>query len=75
MNIFVLDLNPALAAQYQADKHIVKMVLESAQLLCSPFEPDDKHGRKDSGPGNRRKPRVQNALAYGQGCFVSEYQV
>ena len=32
MNIFVLDYNPVLAAQYQADKHCVKMVLESAQI-------------------------------------------
>jgi hypothetical protein len=38
MNIFVLDLNPALAAQYQCNKHVIKMTLESAQLLCSPFE-------------------------------------
>lgn len=39
MNIFALDKSPRLAAQYQADVHVVKMVLESAQLLCSPFEP------------------------------------
>lgn len=39
MNIFVLDKDPVLAAQYQCDKHVVKMVLESAQLLCSPFKP------------------------------------
>lgn len=38
MNIFVLDKNPKLAAQYQCDKHVVKMILESAQLLCSPFD-------------------------------------
>ena len=38
MNIFVLDLSPITAAQYQADVHVVKMVLESAQLLCSPFD-------------------------------------
>lgn len=37
MNIFVLDLDPQLAAQYQVDKHVVKMVLESAQLLCSAY--------------------------------------
>lgn len=37
MNIFVLDENPALAAQYLCDKHVIKMVLESAQLLCSVF--------------------------------------
>lgn len=39
MNIFVLDLDPILAAEYQGDKHVVKMVLESAQLLCSPYDP------------------------------------
>lgn len=35
MNIFYLDKNPALAAQYHHDKHVVKMILESAQLLCT----------------------------------------
>lgn len=35
MNIFFLDQNPQLAAQYQCDKHVVKMILESAQLLCT----------------------------------------
>ena len=39
MNIFVLDLDPELAAIYQGDKHVVKMALESAQLLCAPFDP------------------------------------
>ena len=35
MNIFVLDQDPIKSAQYQADKHVVKMILESAQLLCT----------------------------------------
>lgn len=35
MNIFILDINPIKAAEYHCDKHIVKMVLETAQLLCS----------------------------------------
>ena len=35
MNIFVLDLNSSLAAQMACDKHVVKMILETAQLLCS----------------------------------------
>lgn len=35
MNIFVLDRNPVLAAKMQCDQHVVKMVLETAQLLCS----------------------------------------
>ena len=37
MNIFVLDNDPVNAARQMCNKHIVKMVLESAQLLCSPF--------------------------------------
>lgn len=35
MNIFYLDENPAIAATYHCDKHVVKMILESAQLLCT----------------------------------------
>ena len=38
MNIFVLDYNPEVAAKMQCDKHVVKMPLETAQLLCSAFE-------------------------------------
>lgn len=38
MNIFVLDNCPEFAAKYQCDKHVVKMVLETAQLLCSAHE-------------------------------------
>ena len=37
MNIFVLDRSPTKAAQLMCDKHVVKMILESAQMLCSPF--------------------------------------
>lgn len=37
MNIFVLDRNPIYAAQMQCDKHVVKMSLETAQLLCNAF--------------------------------------
>ncbi len=35
MNIFVLDLAPNIAAHYHADKHVVKMILETAQLLST----------------------------------------
>jgi hypothetical protein len=35
MNIFYLDRDPRLAAEYHCDKHVVKMILESAQLLSS----------------------------------------
>jgi hypothetical protein len=35
MNIFYLDHNPILCAQYHVDRHVVKQILEYAQLLCS----------------------------------------
>lgn len=35
INIFVLDKDPKLAASYQCNKHVVKMIIESAQLLCT----------------------------------------
>lgn len=34
MNIFVLDNDPKICAEYHCDKHVVKMILETAQLLC-----------------------------------------
>jgi len=33
MNIFALSLDPREAAEYHCDKHVVKMILETAQLL------------------------------------------
>jgi len=34
MNIFLLDTDTKKCAQYHCDKHVVKMILETAQLLC-----------------------------------------
>ena len=35
MNIFYLDHSPVVSAQAMTDKHVVKMILESAQLLST----------------------------------------
>ena len=35
MNIFYLDKDPIKSAEYQYNKHVVKMILESAQMLCT----------------------------------------
>lgn len=35
MNIFVLDNDPGRAARDHCDKHVVKMILESGQMLCT----------------------------------------
>ena len=34
MNIFFLDYDTKKCAKYHCDKHVVKMILETAQLLC-----------------------------------------
>ena len=50
MNIFYLDRDPIIAAQMSCDKHVVKMILESAQMLstahrvCDGDEYADKMG-------------------------------
>ena len=45
MNIFYLDKCPVKAAKVQYNKHVVKMILESAQMLCAAHHilgnPDD----------------------------------
>jgi len=35
MNIFYLDESPVVSAKLQYNKHVVKMILESAQMLCA----------------------------------------
>ena len=47
MNIFYLDEDPKLAAIYQYNKHVVKMILESAQMLCTAHH---VHGNPDDVP-------------------------
>lgn len=41
MNIFYLDSDPSVCARYHVDKHVVKMILETAQILCTVQQ---KHG-------------------------------
>lgn len=40
MNIFVLSENPRQAAKYLADKHVPKMLVESAQMLANAYTLD-----------------------------------
>lgn len=37
MNIFVLDYDGYKNAEYHCDKHVVKMITEQTQLLCSAY--------------------------------------
>ena len=43
MNIFYLDKDPVKAAQSQVNRHNIKMILESAQLLCTAHHMCPKH--------------------------------
>ena len=38
MNIFAVDQDPKISAQQLCDKHVVKMILESAQMLCAVYD-------------------------------------
>ena len=47
MNIFVLDKDPRVAARMLCDKHVPKMIVESAQMLSTAHRLLDAHQRKD----------------------------
>jgi hypothetical protein len=50
MNIFKLDDCPQRSAELQHDKHVVKMILESAQLLCGAYDTEDTPPYKRTQP-------------------------
>ena len=53
MNIFILDQNPVKAAQLQCDKHVVKMIVESGQMLSTVHRMvDGKMERRPSKSGS-----------------------
>ena len=43
MNIFVLHHDPQVAAEMACDKHVVKMILETAQMMCTVVAAHDIH--------------------------------
>ena len=48
MNIFVTDPCPVKSAQEQCDKHVVKMVLESAQMLSTAWRVFDNEAAENA---------------------------
>lgn len=57
MNIFYISSDPVQAAEWMVDKHVVKMILESAQLLSTAHRVLDGReieGRTDTGRKARR---------------------
>lgn len=62
MNIFYLDHDFELAAKYHNDKHVVKMILESVQLLCTAHRVLDgvKYTGKTKSGRNASRWRLQD---------------
>ena len=54
MNIFILDKNPIIAAQLQCDKHVVKMIVESAQMLSTAHRMLDGYVEKRPSKSGKR---------------------
>ena len=55
MNIFYLDKNPKVAARMHNNKHVVKMILETAQLLSTAHRVLDGEQYIDTSSGRRIK--------------------
>lgn len=57
MNIFWLDWDPKTCAQMHCDKHVVKMILELAQLMCTAHRLIDGVQREEIRTLNNGKQR------------------
>ena len=57
MNIFVLDESPQTAAQMMCDKHVVKMIVESGQMLSTAHRVLDGEQYTELSANNRRIKR------------------
>ena len=57
MNIFYLDTNPIKAAELHCDKHVVKMIIEYAQLMSTAHRVLDGELYEDRTANNRRIKR------------------
>jgi hypothetical protein len=59
MNIFYLDENPKVCAQYHLDKHVVKMIVEYAQLMSTAHRVLDGEEYYDLSKNGRRVKRYR----------------
>jgi hypothetical protein len=64
MNIFMLHTKPTIAAQSMVDKHVVKMILETAQLLCTAHRVIDGEMYIDKTASGRKIKRWKHPDSY-----------
>ena len=69
MNIFVLDEDPKVAARMQCDKHVVKMIVESAQMLCTTHRYLDGKEWIDRSKNGRKITRWDHWTDYADSCY------
>jgi hypothetical protein len=82
MNIFILSKDPVEAAQLQCDKHVVKMIVESAQMLSTAHRMLDGYQEKRPSKSGKRminywvypEPELEaylySAVHHGHPCTV-----
>ena len=82
MNIFILNENPIRAAQEQCDKHVVKMIVESAQMLSTAHRMLDGYVEKRASksgkrmvnywvhPNSNMEETLYKAVHHGHPCTV-----
>lgn len=58
MNIFVLDTDPVKAAAYHCDKHVCKMLVETAQILSTVIQKHDPEAQGFYKPTHKNHPCV-----------------
>lgn len=73
MNIFYLDNNPTSAARMQCDRHVVKMILESAQLLSTAHRELDGDDWADQ-QGLYKRTHKNHPSAVWARCSADNYQ-
>jgi hypothetical protein len=66
MNVFYLDRDPEAAAKIMHDKHVVKMILESAQILSTVCH---RHGLWQENMYKPTHPRHPSVLWAGDGLY------
>jgi len=62
MNIFVVDKNPTISAQSLCNKHVVKMIVESAQMLSTAHRVLDGYEYKDKTATGRKITRYRHHI-------------
>ena len=73
MNIFYLDRDPKIAAQMMCDKHVVKMILESAQMLSTAHRVLDGDEYADKN-GLYKKAHVNHPSSEWVRCSYQQYK-